>query len=105
MSIDENVSNAPEAGQKRPNALELGPRKKAYVLARISPFPNVLTLFALDRCCTDPLVHHGRHFGRTVFALCNFQALLNNGIMRLVELPDKPLESFSPEFINPLFLF
>lgn len=30
---------------------------------------------------TDPLVHHGRHFCRTVHALCNVQALLNNGFI------------------------
>lgn len=49
-------------------------------------------------------MHHGRHFGRTVFALCNFHALLNNGILRMVELPDRPLESLSPEFVY-LFSF
>ncbi|KAF6756910.1 hypothetical protein DFP72DRAFT_846283 [Ephemerocybe angulata] len=29
---------------------------------------------------TDPLVHHGRHFGRTVFAFANIHALLVAGI-------------------------
>jgi len=61
----------------RPNALELGPRKKP--------------------CLTDPLVHHGRHFGRTVHALCNIHTLLTNGILRLVELADRPEESFTAE--------
>lgn len=41
MSIDENVTTTPEVGQKRPSALELGPRKKACVPAQIPPFPNV----------------------------------------------------------------
>ncbi|KAG2086457.1 uncharacterized protein F5147DRAFT_748607 [Suillus discolor] len=27
---------------------------------------------------SDPLVFHGRHFGRTVFALCNYPSLLTN---------------------------
>lgn len=31
----------------------------------------------------DPLVHHGRHFGRTVHALCNIKALLTNGLLRM----------------------
>ncbi|EDR01144.1 uncharacterized protein LACBIDRAFT_312466 [Laccaria bicolor S238N-H82] len=59
------------------SALELGPRKK----------PGV----------TDPLVHHGRHFGRTVHAFCNIRTLINNGILRLGELADQPDESFSAE--------
>ncbi|KAF6764200.1 hypothetical protein DFP72DRAFT_799972, partial [Ephemerocybe angulata] len=29
---------------------------------------------------TDPLVHHGRHFGRAVYAFANVHALLNTGI-------------------------
>jgi hypothetical protein len=50
----------------RVDALVLGPRKKP--------------------CLSDPLVSHGRHFGRTVHALCNVQALLTNGLRRLNEL-------------------
>ena len=46
---------------------------------------------------TDPLVHHGRHFGRTVHALCTVQALLNNGLLRMGELADQPEETFSLE--------
>jgi hypothetical protein len=34
-------------------------------------------------CISDPLIGHGRHFGRTVHALCNIQALLTNSILRL----------------------
>ncbi|KAJ3531434.1 hypothetical protein NMY22_g8153 [Coprinellus aureogranulatus] len=44
-----------------PSALTLGPRKK----------PNLQT---------DPLVHHGRHFGRTVYAFANMHALLIAGL-------------------------
>jgi len=46
---------------------------------------------------TDPLVHHGRHFGRTVHALCRVHTLFTNGILREVELADQPEESFSNE--------
>ncbi|KAG2145514.1 hypothetical protein BD769DRAFT_1625224 [Suillus cothurnatus] len=62
---------------KQVDALQLGPRKR----------PSV----------TDPLVHYGRHFGRTVHALCNFQALLTNGILRMGELADTPEENFTAE--------
>ncbi|KAG2131107.1 hypothetical protein BD769DRAFT_1627812 [Suillus cothurnatus] len=63
--------------RKQVDALQLGPRKR----------PSV----------TDPLVHYGRHFGRTVHALCNFQALLTNGILRMGELADTPGENFTAE--------
>jgi len=47
------------------NALRLGGRKKPH--------------------CGDPLVHHGRHFGRTVYAMCNVRSLITNGVLRLQE--------------------
>ncbi|KAG2737573.1 hypothetical protein P692DRAFT_20761391 [Suillus brevipes Sb2] len=59
------------------SALQMGPRKKAST--------------------SDPLVSHGRHFGRTVFALCNYPSLLTNGILRLEQLEDTPLEDLSAE--------
>ncbi|KJA25460.1 hypothetical protein HYPSUDRAFT_134698 [Hypholoma sublateritium FD-334 SS-4] len=59
------------------DALQLGPRKKPR--------------------STDPLVHHGRHFGRTIHALCNIQALINNGIVRMGERADEPEESFTSQ--------
>ncbi|KAG0694655.1 hypothetical protein DFH29DRAFT_985192 [Suillus ampliporus] len=62
---------------KQIDALQLGPRKR----------PGV----------TDPLVHYGHHFGRTVHALCNFQALLTNGILRMGELAETPEENFTAE--------
>lgn len=48
-------------------------------------------------CISDPLVHHGRHFGRTVHALCCVNALITNGILRLGELVDEPEENFTLE--------
>ncbi|KAG1842301.1 hypothetical protein C8R48DRAFT_751100 [Suillus tomentosus] len=64
--------------RKQPvDALQLGPRKR----------PSA----------ADPLVHYGRHFGRTVHALCNFQALLTNGILRMGELAETPEENFTAE--------
>ena len=59
-----------------------------------------LTPTRSDRICTyschsDPLIGHGRHFGRTVHALCNVNALITNGLLRLGELADEPEESFT----------
>ncbi|KIM78735.1 hypothetical protein PILCRDRAFT_75154, partial [Piloderma croceum F 1598] len=46
---------------------------------------------------TDPLIHHGRHFGRTVHALCTVSTLLNNGLLRMGENSDQPDEAFTHE--------
>lgn len=48
-------------------------------------------------CHSDPLVSHGRHFGRTVHSLCNVQTLITNGLLRLGELAAEPEESFTAE--------
>ncbi|RDB25046.1 hypothetical protein Hypma_007811 [Hypsizygus marmoreus] len=61
----------------RDDALQMGPRKKARI--------------------SDPLVHHGRHFGRTVHALCNVHILIVDGMLRLGELANEPEESFTYE--------
>ena len=37
------------------------------------------------RTSQDPLVHHGRHFGRAVHAFCNVQTLLLNGLQAMSE--------------------
>ncbi|KAH6897814.1 hypothetical protein BKA70DRAFT_1116106 [Coprinopsis sp. MPI-PUGE-AT-0042] len=62
-------------------ALELGPRKQGAV--------------------TDPLVHHGRHFGRTVYAFVNIYALIINGLVQETdegeeEAPEEPHQTCSP---------
>ncbi|KJA29576.1 hypothetical protein HYPSUDRAFT_119569, partial [Hypholoma sublateritium FD-334 SS-4] len=46
---------------------------------------------------TDPLVHHGRHFGRTIHALCNLHALINNGIIRMGERSEEPEDAFTAQ--------
>ncbi|KJA13355.1 hypothetical protein HYPSUDRAFT_151676 [Hypholoma sublateritium FD-334 SS-4] len=60
-------------GKRIPQAaLKLGPRKKPR--------------------STDPLIHHGRHFGRSIYALCNVPALITNGIVRMAsDDPDEDL--------------
>ncbi|KAH6876954.1 hypothetical protein BKA70DRAFT_1378496 [Coprinopsis sp. MPI-PUGE-AT-0042] len=37
-------------------------------------------------CRTDPLVHHGRHFGRTIQPFCQVQLLLKQGLARTIQL-------------------
>ncbi|KAG1879046.1 hypothetical protein F4604DRAFT_1880062 [Suillus subluteus] len=59
------------------SALQMGPHKKAS--------------------SSDPLISHRRHFGCTVFALCNYPSLLTNGILRLEQMEETPLEDFSAE--------
>lgn len=51
----------------------------------------------------DPFVHHGRHFGRTVHAMCNVYALICNGIGHMGEEP-VPEESLTYELVL-VFLF
>ncbi|KAG1787079.1 uncharacterized protein HD556DRAFT_1434526 [Suillus plorans] len=46
------------------------------------------------RVSSNPLVLHGQHFGRTVFALCNYPALLTSGILRLEESQDPLIEDY-----------
>lgn len=75
--MTENSSPLITGRRRREDALHLGPRKKA--------------------CTSDPLISHGRHFGRTVHALCNVQALLTNGLLRMGELADQPEETFTAE--------
>ncbi|KAH6872022.1 hypothetical protein BKA70DRAFT_1130313 [Coprinopsis sp. MPI-PUGE-AT-0042] len=54
------------------SALGLGPRKR--------------------QCRTDPLVHHGRHFGRTIQAFCRVQTLIKNGLGRSIQMTFGRLE-------------
>ena len=51
------------------------------------------------RCVSDPLVHHGWHFGWTVHALCSVYALLTNGLLRDGEQSDEPEDSFTAEYV------
>ncbi|KAG1764151.1 hypothetical protein EDD22DRAFT_979141 [Suillus occidentalis] len=57
----------------------------------------LLTHPIADSSTSDPLISHGRHFGRTVFALCNYPSLLTNGILRLEQMEEIPLEDFSAD--------
>ena len=75
---------SPPSGRKRTcsGALQLGPRKKPYVVL----ISNVLIVSLLcTRTSQDPLVHHGRHFGRAVHAFCNVQTLVVNGLQAMCD--------------------
>jgi len=97
---DENSTPARATGTRhRDDALQLGPRKKARVSSVLLDSPFALQKF-LASCISDPLIGHGRHFGRTVHALCNVGSLLTNGILRLGEQADEPEESFTAEYVQ-----
>ena len=53
------------------------------------------------RHSSDPLVHHGRHFGRTVYAMCNVRSLITNALLRLEESDDGEIseESLTTEYV------
>jgi hypothetical protein len=86
-------------------ALKLGPRKKRYVCNHIlvnafSDAPSVRHGSGATQSSrtSDPLVHYGRHFGRTVHAMCNVQALVTNGILRMGDDADVPEEMLTSEY-------
>jgi hypothetical protein len=60
-------------------------------------FPTVMA-YSTDHVSSkiDPLVHHGRHFCRTVHAMCNIHALLTQSIIRVVE--QTPEEDLTLEY-------
>jgi hypothetical protein len=76
--------------RSRQDALQQGSRKKQSVfLLLISFFGH----HCYRRTTSDPLVHSGRHFGRTIFAFSNVRTLITNGLSRRVE--DVQLESLT----------
>lgn len=44
-----------------------------------------------DSTTTDPLVHHGRHFGHAIFAFCNIKSLVINGLEHMCSNLDPEL--------------
>lgn len=67
----------------REDALQRGTRKKAYVdYFQCVVLLPVLTIASL---ISDPLMHHGRHFGRAIYSFCNVKALITNSLSRIVD--------------------
>ena len=65
----------------------------------LTTFTTRLTTHSYS-CIMDPLVYHGHHFGHTVHTLCNIHTLLTNGILQLVELANRPAESFTAKSVS-----
>ena len=85
VMADENAQ--PSSSSNGNNPLRLGNRKKPWLASIVfdilSDFYSCLSDI---RHSSDPLVHHGRHFGRTVYAMCNVRSLVTNSLLRLEEL-------------------
>jgi hypothetical protein len=73
--------------------------RKCTLFSR-TPLDIPYEIILVASCISDPLIGHGRHFGRTVHALCNIQVLLTNGILRLSEQGNEPEESLTAEYIQ-----
>ena len=81
------------------NALKLGNRKKPCVhRSSLVAHAGFQWRWWLSRA-RDPLVHHGRHFGRTVHAMCNVQALVTNSLLRMADGAEVAEELLTPEFV------
>jgi hypothetical protein len=63
---------------------------------------QVITLLASRG--SDPLIHHGRHFGRTVHAMCNVQALIMNSLLLLGEDGEVAEELLTAEYVLQSFM-
>ncbi|KAF8313931.1 hypothetical protein F5887DRAFT_895973, partial [Amanita rubescens] len=53
----------------------------------------------------DPFVHHGRHFGRTVHAMCNVQALIANSLLLFGQDGEVALETLTSQQRKELNVF
>ncbi|KAI0065330.1 hypothetical protein BV25DRAFT_1913920 [Artomyces pyxidatus] len=57
----------------------------------VAPEPSALALAPRRRpTASDPLVFHGRHFGRTVHAMCNVKALFQEALSLLADSDEVP---------------
>ncbi|KAG2071134.1 hypothetical protein BDR04DRAFT_1117910 [Suillus decipiens] len=74
---------------------------KLVILCTSSVVPCFIHVCA-KRASSNPLVLHSRHFGQTVFALCNYPALLTASVLQLVELEDSSIEDYPVEVFMEL---
>jgi hypothetical protein len=100
MMTEDTTSGIPS--KRATSALQMGPHKKVWVVPTVEDRFN--TLILPPSSSSDPLISHGRHFGRTVFALCNYPSLLTNGVLRLEQMEETPLEHFSAEWKDTTFI-
>ena len=80
---DENAQ--PSSSSNNNNSLRLGNRKKPWFKLLFVILSYFYSHLSGIRHSSNPLVHHGRHFGRTVYAMCNVRLLITNGLLRLKE--------------------
>jgi hypothetical protein len=73
-------------------------KSRMFQIMPLGTFSMALTIDILRRL-SDPLIHYGRHFGRTVHALCSVKALITNGLLRIGERASDPDESFTWEYV------
>lgn len=88
----------------REDALQQGARKKPCVIPLLRTFLDIIYspsrfLYWTSSAASDPLVHHGRHFGRTVFAFANVKSLIVNGLDRMANQDTGVTESFSDKYV------
>ena len=75
-------------------------KKTVRYLSEGSSFLTVTSMTPY-RTSQDPLVHHGRHFGRAAHAFCNVQTLHLNGLQAMSD--DNPEESLIATYISYIF--
>ena len=76
------------------NALQLGNRKKQY-----DHHSSLVAHGWWLSHASNPLVHHGHYFGRTVHAMWNVQALVMNNLLRMADGVEVAEELLTPEFV------
>ena len=81
------------ARERMPSKLVLEKNRKS------SPLWGFPELISLCSCISDPLVHHGQHFGHTLHAMFNVHVLITNSILCMGKLADQPKEAFTAESI------
>lgn len=62
------------------------------------PFIFFFTYDYVGSVTADPLVHHGRHFGRAVFAFANVKSLIMNGLDRMADEDAPNPETLSAKY-------
>ena len=82
------------------------PQKRQYVrlLERFQMTAGSLRIFVVCRR-SDPFVHHGRHFGRTVHAQQDIRVLIKHCLSHREVLEKNPGQSLSAEYADTLSFF
>jgi len=59
-----------------------------------------LPLLVIRNLQTDPLIHHGCHFGGTVYAFANMHALLVSGISIDEDVPPETQQFVANDYVS-----